>query len=367
MWARHSGLNCLAAVALWFGAFDVPAMAAEAVDQSKAGNSNHMQNPATSSGVSSWAFAFDNDILVPGSRDQDYTYGFNLTFAGKRVENQWASLHRPLDWINEHTGLNVRAKSSIEAGKIEYGLFGFTPEDISQSQALSDDRPYSSLVYISSSRENYRPHSEVSWQSTLTIGVLGLDIVGDIQEAVHSSYGGSKPRGWGHQISEGGELTARYGISRQSLVSKSDSGMELKSTLQGSLGYITEVSWSLSARSGKINTPWVSFNPELTSYGEKSIPNTRVRVSERYAWAGVSFKLRAYNAFLEGQFKDSTFTYDSDEINRGIVEAWLGYTLALSNGYSFTYSIRGHTSELKHGTGNRDVLWGGVLISRTTD
>ena len=44
------------------------------------------------------SFAFENDILVPGSRDQDYTYGLNLTFSGKGVEDHWASLHEPLDY-----------------------------------------------------------------------------------------------------------------------------------------------------------------------------------------------------------------------------------------------------------------------------
>ena len=195
-----------------------------------------------SPGKSSWAIAFDNDILVPGSRDQDYTYGINLTFAGHQVDNQWASLHQPLDWINKQIGLDSQFATRIEASKIEYGLFGFTPEDISQSEALQDDRPYSSLVYVSSTREHYFPTQEVSWQSTLTLGVLGLDIVGDVQELVHSTYDGTVPQGWDNQISAGGEPTARYSISRQSLVFKRDSGLELKSTFQGSLGYITEIS-----------------------------------------------------------------------------------------------------------------------------
>ena len=196
---------------------------------------------------------------------------------------------------------------------------------------------------------------------------MGLDLVGDVQNIVHSSYGGTEPKGWNNQISDGGEPTARYSISRQSLIFKSDSGLELKSTLQGSVGYITEASWSISARAGKIYTPWVSFNPELTSYGEKSVPNAKAKISEQYAWAGISFKLRAYNAFLEGQFRDSEVTYSGDEINRGIVEAWIGYTIALTDGYSFTYSIRGHTSELREGSGNRDVVWGSILLSKTFD
>jgi len=314
---------------------------------------------------SSWAFAFDNDALVPVSRDQDYTYGFNLTFAGKSVEDQFASLHRPLDWVNQISGFNNYLDKGLKASKTEYGLFGFTPEDISQTAPLQDDRPYASLVYVSSTREAYDRSKEVSWQSTLTLGVLGLNIVGDVQESVHSAINGDTPEGWDNQISDGGEPTARYSISRQSLLYKGNSGIELKNTYQASVGYITELSWSLSARIGDIQTPWVSFNPELTSYGEKSIPNTKVRVTEQYGWAGISLKARAYNAFLQGQFKDSAVTYDSDELNHGIVEAWVGYTLALTNGYSFTYSVRGHTSELRDGNGDRSVVWGGLLLSKT--
>ena len=310
----------------------------------------------------SWALAFDNDILVPGSRDQDYTYGINFTLAGNQAVNQWASLHKPLGWIDNLIGLGGRIDQGIEASKIEYGLFGFTPEDISQTAVQLDDRPYVGLVYVSSSREIYDSRHEVSWQSTLTLGIIGLSLVGDLQESIHSVFGSDKPMGWDNQISNGGELTARYNISRQSLLSKSGSGLEVKSTLQGSVGYITEASWSLSTRAGKIRTPWVSFNPELTSYGEKSNPIGSVKVSEQYFWAGISFKMRAYNVFLQGQFKDSAVSYSSDEVNHAIVEAWMGYTIGLRNGYSFTYSIRGHSSELKQGKGDRNVIWGGLLL-----
>lgn len=314
---------------------------------------------------SSWAFAFDNDILVPGSRDQDYTYGMNITYTGKQADQHWASLHQHLDWINQKLDIDGFVTPGISASRIEYGLFGFTPEDISIASANQDDRPYASLVYVSSTRETYHPFQDVSWQSTLTIGVMGLDIVGDIQNEVHSVLDGDQVEGWDNQISDGGEPTARYSLSRQSLLHKSGSGTEIKNTLQGSVGYITEASWSLSLRTGKILSPWVSFNPELTSYAENSIPNAISRVSEHYFWTGVSVKYRVYNAFLEGQFKDSVVTYDDNDINRGIVEAWLGYTIALPNGYSFTYSVRGHTSEINRGIGDRNVIWGGVLISKT--
>jgi len=53
------------------------------------------------------------------------------------------------------------------------------------------------------------------------------------------------------------------------------------------------------------------------------------------------------------------------KVNHGIIEAWAGYTVALTDGYSFTYSLRGHTSELKQGAGDRNIVWGGLLVSKT--
>ena len=311
------------------------------------------------------SFAIDNDILVPGSRDQDYTYGLNLTFSGKGAEDHRASLHSPLNWLDSKIGLDQDMSDSIGSSKIEYGLFGFTPEELSLAAPQQDDRPYAGLVYVASTQERYQPLGNVAWQSTLTMGVIGLDLVGDLQKEVHSVTGSEQPNGWDNQISEGGELTARYSVARLQLLYRSGSDFEIKSTTQGSVGYITEASWSLSLRAGKIQTPWVSFNPELTSYGEKSIPSDLGQVTEHYFWTGFALKARGYNAFLQGQFRDSEVSYNSDELNHGIVEVWAGYTVALRDGYSFTYSVRGHTSELKQGTGDRNVVWGGLLITKS--
>ncbi len=310
------------------------------------------------------SFAFDNDVLVPGERDQDYTYGLNLTITGAGTDEHWASAHRPLQWIDRRVGLGELSDFGVEATRIEYGLFGFTPEDIEREQPRAGDRPYASLVYVASTSEHYDRQAEVSWQTTLTLGVLGLDLVGDIQSSVHALYGGTDPLGWETQISAGGEPTARYSVSRQQLLYRDGSNLELKSTLAGSVGYISEASYSLSLRVGRIQTPWISFNPELATYGERAITSDTLRVTEHYFWTGVAFKLRAYNAFLQGQFRDSDLSYDADDLNQGLVEAWVGYSVALDNGYSFTYSIRGHSSELRRGVGNRSVVWGGILITR---
>lgn len=325
----------------------------------------HLDNRNSRAGKS-WALAFDNDVLVPGGRDQDYTYGINFTQTGDNARAALISLNKPLavldNWLgNEHKSLGLQ-----ETFSREIGVFGFTPEDISIRQANPNDRPYASLIYLSSSREQIDLVDNVAWKSTLTIGALGLGLVGELQDVVHEVTSSEKPLGWDNQISEGGELTGRYVLARQKYLDNTSDNIEVKSTIQTSIGYLTEASWSLSFRSGRIHSPWSSFNPELASYGEKSSYSSNAKpVDERYFWAGIALKARAYNAFLQGQFRDSSVTYDHSELNPLLVEAWAGYTFAFKHGYRISYVLRGHSSEIKEGAGDRNLLWGGIIVARS--
>ncbi len=325
----------------------------------------HLQDHPTKPS-SSWAFAFDNDVLVPGHRDQDYTYGLNFTQAGKSASTASITLNKPLVAIDNWIGFGRSTLSTQETFSREIGAFGFTPEDITVSEPDPNDRPYASLVYLSSSREQVDLVDNVAWKSTLTVGALGLGVVGELQNLAHEITSGKTAQGWDNQISDGGELTGRYVIARQKYFDSFSENVEVKSTVQASVGYLTEASWSLSMRTGRIHSPWASFNPELASYGEKSSYSSNAQpVSERYFWAGVAVKARAYNAFLQGQFRDSVVTYEHSQLNPLLVEAWAGYTFAFKQGYRISYVLRGHSSEIKEGAGDRNLLWGGIIIARS--
>lgn len=314
----------------------------------------------------SWALAIDNDILALGGRDQDYTYGLNFTYSGSAAKETWISLDQPLTAVDGLLGLDKLSPQGINNHSIEVGLFGFTPEDIDVVQANQNDRPYASLVYVSSSREQVDLANQVAWKTTLTLGALGLNFVGEFQNQIHDQLDGNQALGWNNQISDGGELTARYALARQQYLGTVFGNTEVKSTLQASVGYLTEASWSLSIRGGKYHTPWSSFNPELASYGEKSTYTTSAsKINEHYFWGGVAIKARAYNAFLQGQFRDSAVTYNHNELNPVVIEAWLGYTVAFAEGYRVSYVLRGHSSEIKAGAGDRNLVWGGLILAKT--
>lgn len=315
-----------------------------------------------------WSFAVDNDLLVPGGRDQDYTYGLSATVSGKRGPLFRLTPDRALATIDRLSGLKVlnsKTSGEVYSYSTEIGLYGFTPENIENAGADSSDRPYAGLAYISSSREYRDPKPDVTWRSTLTIGVLGLDLVGDLQNEVHAITGSDAARGWDNQISDGGELTARYSIARQRLWETGLPNVELKTSVQGSIGYLTELSYGFSVRIGKIATRWQSFNPELASYREHSVPVVSGRgFKESYFSAGMSIKARAYNVFLQGQFKNNAVEYGGGDVNHSLFEAWVGYTHIFANGYRISYNVRGHSSELKQGIGDRTVLWGGLTVAK---
>lgn len=313
----------------------------------------------------SWSFTLDNDALVPGSRDQDYTYGLSVAATGTKARDFALSLDTPLGWIDRGIGVDGIGNTSELGHSFEAGLFGFTPEDKSIAAPQYDDRPYASLLYASSSRIQVNPQDKVAWHSTLTVGALGLDLAGNLQNSFHKAIGSEHAEGWKHQISDGGEPTARYSLARQKTLPFSTDNLEVKSTVEGSVGYITEARWSLSFRAGKLRAPWWQSNPELARYGERNSTNSMEQGSEHYLWGGISLVGRAYNVFLQGQFRDSDVSYDSDEINHAIAEAWLGYTWGFGDGYRLSYVLRGHTSELKEGVGDRNVLWGGLVFAKS--
>lgn len=314
----------------------------------------------------SWALAFDNDLLAPGHRDRDYTYGMNLTYSGASAVDADISLKTPLAAIDELLGVDHLVTNAVNNYSVEVGLYGFTPKEIERTTINESDRPYASLVYLSSSHEQLDIDQNIAWNTTLTIGVLGLGFVGDLQNAAHQETASEGARGWNHQISDGGELTGRYVIARQHYLDSFSDSVEVKSTVQASVGYLTETSWGLSFRAGKIISPWASFNPDLISYGEKSTySNNTSTTNEHYFWSGFTLKARFYNAFLQGQFRDSDFSYSYSDLRSLIAEAWVGYTYAFKQGYRVSYVLRAQSSEIKHGDGDRNVVWGGLIFAKT--
>jgi hypothetical protein len=211
-----------------------------------------------------------------------------------------------------------------------------------------------------------------AFQSSLTLGLLGLPIVGAMHRALHQIIDSPLPNGYSYQISNGGEPTFRYAVSRRHLLASSASGDRPRSTQYGidaSFGYITELSAELIFRSGPLRTPWWGGPPMSSDYAGQ--PTMMMRAEPGLASgrgvileAGIESRLRLYNAFLQGQFRDSTVTFSSDQLNHVLLEAWIGVAFRLESGLELSYTIRKQSREIGHGTGARAFTWGNVSFAR---
>lgn len=306
----------------------------------------------------------DNDLFSASSHDRDYTGGMAVTLSGSYARDGLLSLDPLLSRLDKLTTPHARYATIRHAQQL--GLIAFTPVDILARQPLFDDRPYASLLFVSNGAVRVDPDNRGAWSSSLTLGVLGLSLSGRLHSAVHELTGSEEPLGYDNQISAGGEPTARYTLARHHLWVANPAGtVDVKTTVQGSVGFLTETSAAISMRVGRFSSPWWSFAPELRDYMAAPLPveSASGPRPEMYFFTGARVKARAYNAFLQGQFRDSAVEYSASEIEPLIVEVWLGLVTQLFEQTQLSYTLNYQTAEVRDGKAARDALWGAVQLS----
>jgi hypothetical protein len=306
----------------------------------------------------------DNDLFAGGERDRDYTGGMALMLSGREAAEGFLSLDPLLERLDDLTTGDTPEMMTRHARQL--GLMAFTPRDIVSREPQRNDRPYASLLFISNGRVRVDAIDRNAWSSSLTVGVLGLSLSERLHSAVHELVGSEVPRGYDHQISAGGEPTARYTLAHHHLwIANSAGTLDVKTTVQGSVGFLTETSAAISLRAGRFANAWWSFAPELTDYMAAPMPVDVQAQSqpELYFFTGVRVKARAYNAFLQGQFRDSAVRYSFDEIEPIVAEVWAGFATQLWDQTQLSYTINYQTAEIRHGEAARSTLWGSVQFS----
>lgn len=309
----------------------------------------------------------DNDLFAGGGeRDRDYTGGMAITISGRQARAGFASLDPVLGKIDGWL-VPESARGELHHAR-QFGLMAFTPADIGSAAPLHDDRPYASLLFLANGRVSVAADGRNAWSSNLTMGVLGLTLSGRIHSRVHELTGSEQPHGYRNQISAGGEPTARYTLARHHLLVANPSGtLDVKTTLQGSVGYLTETSASLSMRVGRFDSPWWGFAPELTDYIGAPLPVVERRHGrpEIYLFTGARVKARAYNAFLQGQFRDSPVEYSAADLEPLVLELWVGFVTQLFEQTQLSYTVNYQTAEIRAGDAARDSFWGAVQLTHS--
>ena len=287
------------------------------------------------------ALNFDEHLLIDGAHDRDYAGGGNITLSGAFAAHD--GLDPILGWLDRSLPLREQNPTALPrpSHALSAGVLVFTPGNLRQRAPIRGDRPYASLLFLSTARRYVLPSDTIAYQTNLTVGMLGLAAVGQFQSWLHRLTGSVHPRGWENQISAGGEPTLDYRFERESLLAlHADPGRldyDLKLTTGASLGTITEGSLGLSLRVGRIASPWWAFSPGTDLYTEETHPSPpplpRGSQSEVFFLLGVRLKARLYDAFLEGQFRHSALRDHWRELNPLLAQAWAGLEYRSPSGF----------------------------------
>ena len=336
---------------------------------------------------SGWSVYFDQDLLVGFldlNSDRNYTMGLGVAHRGSAMKAEWNVPHTVLTSINKlwHPYQSLVGE---EVNSFSYGITAFTPDDLLATDPVVDDRPYSSVLYFSAGKQQLSTPQgsqelfflvDKVMQTQFTIALLGLNIGGAIQTELHSGFSKDRiPQGWGNQISDGGELTAKYDYIRRTVV-PSLSTFEIDGSFSYDvshrhkleIGYYTGASLGFDFRFGKIRSGFWQHDSNPLSIANKNFSNKSERFLshvDAYFWVSGTANVVAYNALLQGLFRDNPYELSSSQIERLVGEASTGYTHQWGR-HRWTIAISARSSELDTTSEfDRTHSWGGIYYSKS--
>ena len=322
----------------------------------------------------------DNDLFYPPTNDdRNYTMGLGLQISGEWVDR--TNLTWPLRFIDRMLRVESRRGGRRNFHSVIFGGSGYTPDDLEDSNPIFNDRPYASLIYFSTSILSVGDKNDWAFTTELTLGLLGLDVAENLQTFIHQNVSDSAiPKGWKHQISDGGEMSVLYRLrlEKQFLdyanISMGD--WDLLQTSVGldlGLGYYTYARGGPMIRIGYIKTPFWGFEPnplgpntkrQTTDLSDSAGAGGRLKlIKEAFLFAGFSGILVGYNALLQGQFRNSDVTFSNSEIERFLYDMSAGFGMTLGP-INLSYAIAARSDEFQ-GTRGRDHIWGGFYLTVT--
>lgn len=302
--------------------------------------------------------------------DRNYTGGITFSQSGQRAADRVYSLDPWLKNIDNLFSLGSKDEKGVRHAR-QFGLAVFTPETLSLKTPIQDDHPYSNLLFMANSRQRLSDDGSSVTRSMLLIGLLGTNTARAIQTGLHKLIDVDEASGWDNQISDGGELTFRYSLSRTRFLKTSyrsdQASYDISTTLAGNIGYTTDISSGISLRFGRIHSlGWHSLpepSDHFTAAYAPLITRQGNQGTELFLITGLNLRLRAYNVLLQGQFRDSEVTYSYSALEPIIGEIWVGAGATYASGWRASFIIRARTREFDTNQADTQV-WGSLTFSK---
>jgi hypothetical protein len=302
----------------------------------------------------------DQDLLMPlTNEDRDYTMGF-----GFEVYQDQGPLYLfggVIDAVGEALGFTQTAGRFYQSWL--FGSQTFTPDDIANPAPIFDDRPYASLVFLSN-KQVVADHRQVLG-TELTVGAIGLGLSEQVQKALHGWVRDWRdndhprdPQGWRYQISDGGEPTLRLRLAGSRRLFGGQQ-WDVAGGWEANLGFQANASIGTSLRLGDIASPFWNLPYDPINRGA-FVP--WLRSDEWFVWGAGRLRAVAYDALLQGQFRDSEVTVAADDMRRVVWEAGVGLTKAWP-GLQVTFAVNAKAGDTTLTRAPDEHFWGGIYFS----
>lgn len=307
------------------------------------------------------------------ANDQNYTMGLGFGFASPKLNGSY--IFRPVDLIDRiFIPEKFRSNDSLLPASITLNGTAFTPDELRESNVITEDRPYAFLLYVSTKKLYLKDKS--SFSTEFIFGILGLNLGKWVQTGIHKLMNDNNthepyiPRGWHNQISNGGEPTFLYTINYERLALQS-AYFEFKYGGQGMVGYYTCANIQASVRFGLLDSQKWTQNYSPLGSGNKIFKNMEdEKKFEFFLFGSIKPTVFVYNEMLNGGFRHSSHTLSWNQVNHFVVEWNTGVGLSIPT-YNKTNSLdlfwtvnAGRTSEINTAL-SRAHEWGGIYVTYT--
>lgn len=350
-------------------------------------------------------FVDEDDLPFASDDDRNYTGGGGIGVSGAFVSripllapvNRWL-----FKWFMPTIGELFPGQSSVLTTRHSLLLLasGFTPGSLIETDPVIGDRPYGSITGLSFRRTivptreregsarngNDGFYYPEAFGTELVVGFLGLPVAKGVQDAIHNTNGSQLAQGWGNQISDGGEPTLLARVRYERLLfactpresTPGEGGgcrkpgapyqtklLEVTTWAEGQAGYYTNLSGGLRGRLGVFSSGFWDFDGDPGNAIAQNTAGDKASPFELFVHFSVGGRFVLYNALLQGQFKESRYTFSSDDMRRGILENTFGVFLSAGWGdwrLALSYALHARTSEID-GPFARTHTWATPAVS----
>lgn len=262
----------------------------------------------------------DNDFFLPprAQTDRYYTNGTRIDLFYTKSQRKFLSkLLIPLSTQSDNLyGVGLTHQM-------------YTPTDITQSQVIVGDRPYSATLYASHSLTSSSDSLGHRLTTEISFGVMGPSAFGkEVQTWIHDVFNYAKPQGWDNQLKDG--IIINYLIQYEKRIVQPSPKIEIIGLIEANVGTLSNnLALGLTFRAGL-------FSSYFSNYEKVGM---RKGASERAAYQKVQFYFymrplcRAVmdNSLLEGAgfYSPGTNVYaiSKDEVKRVLMQFEYGVVM----------------------------------------